>query len=386
MLTWQQLTTEVTDQAALSTILAGLSSIGFQATSWQEGSIQLTFWQYVARLYSGFTGYTRQIALAGYPHYAAEAGEDYQDALGERSYDLPRVAALTTLGEMTLSLSAAAPGASWDAGELVIADTETSPGNSFRVLEAGSLLPGQSASYEVAAEVAGTAGNIGSGSTLYLWTPIVGLSATNPALSGSSTWITRAGQAKESAERYADRMVGRWSRLSLGTDGAYAAWCLEALPELTRVKVSEGTEEGSVLIVGATSTGSLTNGQITTIEEYLDGTFDGRRRMPINDDPEIVGASALTSPALSLMVTCQAAYASDAAARVSAALTALFGSIAIGGDIVPPASSGVVLAAKMYQTVMGQTGILNVTGVPADISLAADEIYAPTITVTVVSA
>jgi hypothetical protein len=386
MLTWKQLTTEVSDSAALSTILAGLSSIGFQATSWQEGSIQLTFWQYVARLYSGFTGYVRQIALAGYPHYAAEAGDDYQDALGEKAYDLLRVAALTTLGEMTLTLSAAAPAASWDAGELVIADAESAPGNSFRVLEAGSLLPGQSASFEVAAEVAGTAGNIGSNSTLYLWTPIVGLSATNPALSGSSTWITRAGQDKEASTRYADRMIGRWSRLSLGTDGAYAAWAKEALPELTRVKVREGTDEGSVQIIGATSTGTLTNDQITTITEYLDGTFDGRRRMPINDDLEVLGATVRTTPTLNLTVTCQAAYASDVAARVSAALTTVFGAIDIGGQIVPPSTTGKILSSKIYQTVMSQTGVLDVSGVPSDFALGVDEVYAPTINVTVVSA
>ncbi len=388
MITFKQLTTPTTEEQALTAIFSALSSLGFTPQSWQENSIQRTLWQYIAKLYSGLTSVLSDQAKG---MHAKLAEGDYQDALGLYTFDLPRNEATRTLGTVTVTLSAAAPAASWEADELVFADTEFAPGHSFVITEAGSLMPGESAEFDARAEIAGFASNIAPSVTLFLWTPVAGLSVTNPPLAGETTWITTPGQEAESKERYALRMVGRWSRLMYGaTEGAYGAWVLEALPALTRFRISEDNEvEGGVKIVGATAVGGLTEEQIQTISDYLTGVTDGKGRRPINDRLSIVSATEFSDVifnTLNLTVTCDSSLATDAATRVATALQTMFGNLPIGGEKIPPSNNGKVLASRIYQTVMSQSGIRNVTGVPSDISLAQDEIFVPTINVTVLLA
>ena len=384
MITLGQLSTPLTADEATDTILEFLEGLGFAATSWQEGSIVRTILTGVGWLYSGITQVVADQAASHYPRLARD---QYQDLLGERVYDLPRVAATATEGTMQFALSAAAAPATWADGELVIADKEVGEdgANTYRP-EGASMLPGEIVSLTAVAESAGAAANIPNDTPLFLWTPITGLSVTNPAPSGSTTWITSEGQDQESQARFGDRMVARWSRLSYGNiEGAYRAWAFEALPALTRVRVSQGAAEGEVLIVGATATGTLTAPQIDTISDYIHGVTDGVGRRPINDTVTVQGATTKTTPALALTVRCDSALAGDAASRVTEALSEMFGALPIGGEKLSPDPSGYVFAARIYETVMAEDGVRNVTGVPADILLGATEIYAPTIAVTVIA-
>lgn len=383
MLTLSQLTTRITDAEALELILTKLEEVGFAGTSWQEGSIQRTFFTGIAFLYAGLTNTVADIATSLFPKLATGV---WQQVLGEHWYDLPIQSATVAKGEMVVSLSAAAAPASWAAGELVVADSATTPANSFRIQEAGSLSPGGSDSFIWHAESPGEAGNIPNNTTLFMWTPITGMTVTNPAISGTSTWLTEAGKDQESSTRYAERMIGRWSRLTYGnTEGAYRAWAFEALSALTRVVVLEGALDGHVRVIGATSTGGLTGGQITTISDYIHGVTDGVGRRPINDVVSVESATSKTTPTLNLTVTCDSAFAADAAGRVQVALTALFGALAIGGEIISPSTVGFVFASRIYSTIMALTGIRNVSGVPSDISMGSTEIYTPTINVTVIA-
>jgi len=381
MLTLGQLFTPVTEEQALETLLEFLSGLGFQATSWQDGSIQRTLIQGTAALYSGITVVVSDIARAPFPQYARG---DYQNELGERVFDLERVAATATQGTFTLTLSAAAAPASWADGELVFADASESPANSFRNAGADSINPGQTIEISVVAEAPGEDGNIPNSTTLYLWTPITGLSAANPAPTGQSTWITAQGQDQESNARYAERMTLRWARLSAGTEGAYRGYALEALPALTRVIATQGAAEGTVRVIGATAVGGLTSGQIDAIDDFLRGVTDGQSRRPINDVLTVESAVVRTTPALSLTVTAESQVAGDVSANVEAALVALFGSLPIGGEKIAPDPSGYVREARMYGAIMAVSGVLNVTGVPSDILLGALEVYSPAISVTVV--
>jgi uncharacterized phage protein gp47/JayE len=383
MITLAQLLQKVSPTEVEETLLTFLSGFGFQATSWQPGSIQRTLIQGFADKYSALTGVVADQAAAFSPKLSRGT---WQDALGEHVYDLTRVPARATEGTFLLSLSVAAAPVAWDADELVIADAENSPAQSYRVSEAGALNPGESLRFTVRAEIPGAAGNIPNNAPLYFWTPITGLSAVNTAPAGSSSWITSQGQDSESNERYAERMIGRWSRLSYGnTEGAYRAWAFEALPELTRVKVIEGDDPGEVRVIGATATGGLTGAQITAIDNYIHGVTDGVGRRPLNDVVSIESATAKTTPAIVLTLYCEAALASTAAARVSAALVSTFGAVNIGGDRIAPDPGGYVHAATIYRTVMAQQGIVNVTGIPPDIPIGSTEIYAPPIILTVVA-
>lgn len=388
MLSLNQLTSSVTEEQALQLILDELTSLGYQATSWQTGSIQRTLIQMLARVISDLS-VSQARYNSGYHPLLAE--EYFQDLLGEYVFDLPREAAVSTLGKMTLTSSAAAPIHTWNAGELIIADKPEAPAQTFLVQESGTLNPGGSISVAVEAQVGGAAGNIPANSTLYLWTPLVGVTATNPPIVDPvttvllTTWITTFGADKESLPRFAERMSLRWAETqSPGTADGYRAIALKALPAMTRCDVREGTPDGYVLITGATAAGGLTSGEIDTISDYFEGAFDGKVRRMINDTLTIQSAAELTTPALDLEISVDSVYANDAATRVTSALRDLFGSLPIGGELVSPSTVGKVYQSRVIETIMSQAGVRRVSGVPSDITLSPDEIYVPTITITVV--
>lgn len=387
LLTLKQLLTPVTQEQALASWLGTLSTFGFAATSWQPGSKQRTIVETGAKLYSDLTYTVADITNSGFALLAKGA---YADQLGTYSFNLIRIPATQTIGTMVLTSSPGAPVHNWVDGQLLISDQPpgTLNANVFRVSGGGTLPSNSSTTITVKGDIPGAAANIPPGVTLYMWTPLAGVTASNPALSGTNSWITTPGTDKESDERYGLRMIGRWSALTYGnTDGAYVYWALTALPALTRVSILRNPLlPGQITVVGATAVGGLTAPQITTITDYINGTADGVGRRPINDVLLVSSATVNLLPALNITVVVSSQYAGDAATRISTALTTLFGAISIGGQKLPGSNQGFALIASMYQTIMAQTGVINVTGLPAtDVTLATLDVYTPTITVTVVS-
>lgn len=378
-----QLTSPLSEEEALQLLLDLLTSLGYNATSWQSGSEQRTIIEVMAKVLADLSVTIVRYNKGYHPGLAEDA---FLDTLGPYVFVLTRNIGLTTQGKMRLTASLAAPPHSWLANELIIASDGTDSAQTYTVLDAGSLNPGDVLDVNVEARAAGAAGNVGSNlSTLTLRTPLVGVSVTNPVVAGSDSWITRYGADRESPARFAERMRLSWGRrVSPGTFDGYKALAFEALPSLTRCVVTEGSSPAEVLIIGATASGGLTGGEITQIEEYFDGTFDGTIRRQINDVLTVQSASVLTSPALSLIVSVDSVYANDAATRITAALEDFFGSVDIGGEVVAPDTVGKILQSKVIDIVMSQLGVRKVTGVPADISLTADQIYDPSISITVV--
>jgi hypothetical protein len=90
---------------------------------------------------------------------------------------------------------------------------------------------------------------------------------------------------------------------------------------------------------------------------------------------------------LALTIVVSSPFSGDAVARVTAALSAYVQSIPIGGEVLPGASAGVVLLSELYSLVMAEQGVRNVTfAFTGDILLGQDDIWAPTIVVTMVIA
>jgi hypothetical protein len=381
MLSFDQLITPVDEETATQQTLDWLTGLGFNATSWQTGSVQLTMVRLWGLIKSEFSQIVSAYTKGGLLGYAEDSFLDY---LGEYQFNIKRIPATSAIGTFRLTASLAAPPHSWGAMEILIADQEFGEANVFLIVDAGSINPGDTLDVQVIAQNPGIAANIANNQTLYFRTPLVGVTATNPALMGSTTWIEYPGSDKESNERYTERCLGRWDRLTYGnTDGAYKAWSLEALDALTRVKVI--TEPlGIVRVIGATATGGLTLGQIDTIEDYINGVTDGVGRRPINDVFSCESAIEQPTPALTIDLVCRGAFAGDVEARTQLAITELLGSIPIGGVRLGVPTTGFVLIADLYSTVMGLQGVENCSfSLTTDLPLGANEIYTPALTINV---
>lgn len=384
MLTLAQLVKPVTEDEALETFLGVLSELGFQATSWQSGSIQLTILRLFARTWSGASSVTSQIAAGG---FATLAEIDFLRLLAKHVYDIEPLSASPTIGQITLTASAAAPVATWDAGDIILSTEEEGTPNAvtFTVTEGGSLAPGNSISVEFEADVPGIVGNIAPDTELFFWTPLVGVTATNPALiPESNTWITTPGEDDESKARLSARCIGRWERLHYGNiEGAYKAWALEALPALTRVSVARAEGDGTVTVYGATSLGALTSEQIDEIEAYINGENDGVGRRPINDVLVVESAATETEPPINIIAYVTSDLAPTAASRIVAALLAKIGEVPIGGYKLQ-GTQGYVIISDLISVAQALDGVRSLSfDVTDNIPLAENEIYLPEINVTV---
>jgi hypothetical protein len=134
----------------------------------------------------------------------------------------------------------------------------------------------------------------------------------------------------------------------------------------------------------------LSAGQCTTIEDYLNGVTDGVGRRPINDVVGVDPAVTVTTPALDITAYVLPSAmgnddsTSDAAADIETALLAYFGSIPIGGTILT-GTQGRVLFSKIVGITQEQDGVQSALfSISSDILLNQDEIYVPTITVTLI--
>jgi hypothetical protein len=404
-LSLRQLRTPIPEDVMLEGCLGILDSLGFQATSWQSTSASRIAVQLIAKLASDVTYAIADIS--GSMHAGLASGA-YADDLGQGTFNLTRVQATQATGVMLLTSSAAAPIQSWAVNDLLIADSELDGARTFVVTSAGTINPGTSVPVSVIASVPGSGSNIPPNiATMTLRTPLIGVTVTNPPQPPTTpvnTWIIYPGSDAESdgpGGRYNARMIGRWSRLSYGnTEGAYGAWCFEALPALTRLSVRNGATEGSIHIVGATAVSGLSGaqtgfypapmvgtGQVGTILDYLTGAVDGVGRRPINDALEVVSANQLTTPPLGVNIVVSSPFSADAVARVTAALTSYIQTIPIGGVVLPGASSGVVLRSDLYAVVMAQQGVVNVTfSFAGDVALSTDDIWTPSISVSMIIA
>ena len=361
------LLTPVTEEEALDLALATLSALGFNVTSWQDGSTQRTLVQLGATLYSSVTSTVAQIAAAGF-NQLSSAG--WLDVLSEDYYGNTRVAGVVTQGVMRLTASAAAPPVAITADVLQIADTATAlpTTHTYRNTSPAApvvLAPGGTLDIDVEAEVAGTGSNIANSVPLFLWTSLVGVTCTNPPVGATGTWITRAGTDQETDARLQTRNTSKWSTLSYAAvDGAYKNWALAADTSVTRVKVRSNNPygPGSIDVVCATAIGGITPAQADAIRQYIlgnnpDGSTTGRR--PLGDIVTVQTASAIAFT-VSGTVTVDADYtATTTATVIRNAILAVLNATDIGGTIIPPAATGVVVHSKIVAAVEALDGVIS---------------------------
>jgi len=357
------LLTPVTEEQALDATLALLEALGFEPTTWQDGSSAKTLVRLMAHIYSSVSAVVPAIVAGG---FNALAVSGWLDVLSEDYYANERVDAVATQGVFRFTSTATAPPYVISVGDLQIADsaTATPTTQTFRNTSAGTLNPGSTLDLTVEGEIAGADGNIPNSTPLYMWTALVGVTVTNPAVGGSSSWITRAGTDEETDARLRERNTSRWSTLSYAaTEGAYRNWALAADASVTRVKVRANNPygPGTVDVVCATAIGGISAGQALAIVDYIDGLTDGIGRRPLGDVVTVQSASAIAFT-ISGTVTVAAAYQSATTATViQQALRDVLHATPIGGTIIPPASSGVIVKSKLIAAVEALDGVLAVT-------------------------
>jgi uncharacterized phage protein gp47/JayE len=350
-----------TEDEILAELLDFLDSLGFAGSSWQVGSWQRHLVQLVAHVYSDLAVTVSDIAALGFVQLSSG---NAATLIASELYGVDRVAALPTQGEIVLTSTAGAPPHVIAVGQLQVADAATAPARTYRNTSGGVLAPGGTLTLAWEAETAGTAGNIATGAMLYLWTPLVGVTATNPAIGATSTWITRYGTDEESDALLTARAIGQWTLLAYSvTEGAYAVWALEAGSSVTRVRVRGDNPlgPGSVDVILAGPGGTVSAGVVTTVTDYINGT-DGIGRRPLNDVPSVRAAVVLGQAFDGTVTVSASAQSVTTIAAIQAAISAYLSGVPIGGTVIPPGApgvAGVLVRAEVIAAVMALEGVLN---------------------------
>lgn len=360
--TLSQLLTPVTRDDARKTVIAFLQSLGFRnAAAWQSGTLPRTMCVEVpALVLSDLSAQVAKLAAGGFSELAQG---DWLTLYSLNAYDNERQEAVRAKGACVLTVaSTGLTSYALKAGYVVAVATN---GQTFRNIEAATLVKGTPLTLDFEADEPGSAGNVAPNTVVALQTPLAGVAINNPP-TASGHWLTRFGADEESDAELRQRNRTKWATRSYAAPSdAYKNWALETDAVITRSQVLEGdaSEPGAVKIYIAGVDGELPSEVAGRVERYIEGTLeveyggDGIVRRPLGALVHCYSADALT-----VTVAGTVYYAPEYAATVqqgiSTALKALFDAWPIGG-VAWGDVQGFVFA-RLYAAVMSVPGVVNV--------------------------
>lgn len=354
-LSYEQLTTPITEAQAEEDLIESYSDMGFTATSWQSGSDQLTTLKVMARLWSKVAEYATTIAKMGNNEDAeGVALERYSKSV----YDNNKVKATKTVGKMRFTTASGEGPHTVNLGDIVVTDGTST----YRNTEAGNLTSASPVSLTMEAEVAGSASVIPPNSALTMVSSFAGVTVTNPVLAGSNTWMTQIGTDDEPDPLLRQRNATKWATLGAGEVvlDRVVNLMLNADPAIQKVVVDDENPRGpftvDVYIGGATTPA---NAEATAkAQAALDANFF--KNQTLGQTPRVW---VQPSQSLELTLVGTVYYDSNYSAAaiqvlVESALNAFVASVPIGGFNFPPALEHVVPLGDIQQAIENTEGVL----------------------------
>lgn len=256
ILNWSDIVEVSTDEAKQD-LLDLLDSLGFAATSWQEGSLALLAVEMSALIWSRVSSVA--VTVRDNMHVPTAFGEGLT-RLSRSHYDNEREKAVATRRLITLACAAGQGPHVIDVGDIVVSDDT---GQTFRNVEGnGVVYPvnlssgGGPITFRFEAEIAGSAGNVANGEVNQLVTTLAGVTVTADV-------IEREGVDQESDPRLRQRNTSKWALLTELEliDDAVENIVLNASPTIAVVRIDSQNPRGAgtvnVWIAGALTTASV---------------------------------------------------------------------------------------------------------------------------------
>lgn len=362
-LTLAQIRTTMTRTQCLDSFITVLDSLGFNASSWQSGSIQRTILTGAAEGWSLLTSVADSLSRIV---FNADATGDALTEFSDSHYDNQRTAATLTTGYCRLTCSAAAGPYGIVASQLVASDTVN--GYTYRNTGAGVLPSGGTLDLVFVAETAGAARNVANGTITTLQTPLAGVTINNPAWGGTGTWITTAAVDAETDATLRTRNTSKWGTLSYASPAAaYENFALAADPDVVRVYVDDSNPggAGTVYVYCARTSSTATAGDVATVLAYIN------TKRPCTSAVSVIAA---TEQMQSVTFTAYITAAKNNAATqglIAAAVDAYINGLDIGGTYPPGSAVGYAYRSELIGAITAVDGVEGVTlTVPAaDVAL-----------------
>lgn len=363
-LTLAQLRSPMTRAQALASFIAILDSLGFNASSWQAGSIQRTVLEAAAHGWSSVTTIADSLSRIV---FNADASGDALTAYSASHYANSRTAATYTTGMIRLTCAAVAGPYGIVASQVVAAD---SAGHTYRNTGAGTLYPGGTLDLEVVAEVSGTGSNVANGTITTLQTPLAGVTVSNPAYGGTGTWITTAAVDAEADGTLRTRNTSRWGTLSYASPAAaYENFALGADPDVTRVWVDDSNPggPGTLYVYCARAAGTATAPDVANVQAAFN------LKHPCNAIPTAIAATEQLQDVTFTAYIETAKNTSATQAAIAAAVDAVINTLPIGGNHPPGSATGYLYRSELLGAITAIDGVegVTMTAPAADVALTS---------------
>lgn len=348
-----ELQTPLTEEQALTKVLAIAQQIGFNTTSWHSGSMGRTLVQIIAKVYEELSKIGAAVSKQGYNEYATGTA---LTVLSRNHYQNTRAPAKSTIGLATLTASASSGPHTFAVGDVI---GETADGKGYVNTTGGTLNAGSTLELSFQAEGPGADYNVANSTITSLRTAIAGVSITNPAQAGTGTWITSAGADEEQDPVLKVRNETKWPTLSYAAPGrGYQSMALDnegtgVSTSITRVFVDDTNPQGpnTIDIYVATSAGAVSAPDVALIQAYI------AARKPTTAVPEVISATPV--PQTLTGTVYHDGTREDASLRndIETAIAAYLGSIPIGGTKI--AGAGIASKEKIEAAIMGVIGVVD---------------------------
>ena len=320
-----------------TTIYTSLAANGVTVEGLQPSSLLRALPEVFSQIEADAEPIRVNLAWAGFPSgWVNLSTPGWGELCASDFYQITRDPALETLGKFRITATSTASSATIGTGKLTVRYGAGSSQKLYTNTEAFAPVPGSYVEVAMTAQIAGAAGNIGNNATLYLVTAYPGLSATNPALTGTQTWITRRGKDAESMVSLKARCDERWADLSFDVSSERFARIIrdafEAADEtnpITRIYVDDTNPDGpgSVWVYMARDSAPATLADLALVDAYV------TPRYKAGSGPFASKAAVVLTITINGVIEGPTSEAT-ALTQASAALDALAPAYAIGGDVV----------------------------------------------------
>jgi len=366
-LTLSQIRTTITRDQALTSILTVLQGAGFSTTSWQSGSVQLTFLSGAAEAWSQLSRLADALSRICFNDNAE--GEALT-AFADSHYDNQRVTATRTVGLATLTCAVGAGPYAIAIGQLVAADATN--GYTYRNTTGGALAGGGVLQLSWQSEVAGADYNVANGTITVLQVALAGVTIDNPD-PGTGSWITSAGIDVETDPTLRVRNSTKWSTLSYASPSdAYVQFALAADADAVRVYVDDSAATGGVVAVYvAGSAGVVGAGVIANVQDEID------LKRPVTAGVTAYASAAQVQNFTADVYVTTALHDAAKETEIEAALDAYINGLPISGTTIPAVSPpGYMLHSELTQAVSEVVGVqyVNWTTPTTNVAVTATEV------------
>lgn len=336
LLSLASLLVQETKDAIYDRAIAIADLLGLPTSSWQAGDPTRSLYHVVSEILATLESVAVGFISSGFLDYASG---DWLTLLAEQQFNVERTEA--TYATTTVTLTNAGGGVyTLEAGDVTVKNSST--GATYHSTSGGTLVAGGTLDIDVVADVAGSdLGSAGAGEIDDLVTTLLGVTVSNDT---AAVGIDAESDASL-RQRCRDKLG------SLSPDGPAAAYSyvarasdLTGVSTVTRVRVYSDNDTGGVTVYLASASGAVSSEDVTAVTTAL-ATY----ATPLCVTLTVASASEVSVPVTYQLWIYRSVNKTSAEvqAAVLEALEDLFATRPIGGDIIPPATTG-----KLYQSLI----------------------------------